>query len=254
MSSYAVRVPLTTIADLLQLLTREPGRPRITWYGTDGERVELSGAVLENWVSKTANLLVEEFDAGPGTRVRIDLPGHWRTVVWAFASWRVGACVVAVDDGPTDVVVTDRPGEHVGAPDLVAVTLPALARRFAGELPPSAVDAATAVMTYGDVLGWSPPVDAASPALVDASGTWTHATLPDHPTVAKAPRDSGRTALVADASSLLATLAVLADGGSVVLIAPDALARLAAGPGRLDALLGSEQVSTDLLRGSASDA
>lgn len=177
-SIYAVPVPVTTIADLLALLTREPGRPRITWYGDGGERVELSGAVLENWVNKTANLLVEEFDAGPGTRVLLDLPPHWRTVVWALATWRVGACVVIADGGSVDVVVTDRPELHPHAGhDLVAVTLPALARRFDGVLPVGAVDAASAVMTYGDALGWVPPSDLTAPALVGAGPDLPHAVL-----------------------------------------------------------------------------
>src|SRR5660398_217498 len=92
----------------------EAGRARVSWYGDGGERIELSGAVLENWVSKTANLLVEEFDAGPGVRVLVDLPPHWRTIVWAFAAWRVGACVVLPSDASApssgvDVVVSDRP-------------------------------------------------------------------------------------------------------------------------------------------------
>ena len=47
---------------LLAQLTAEPGRPRLTWYAP-AERVELSGHVLDNWVTKTANLLVEEYDA-----------------------------------------------------------------------------------------------------------------------------------------------------------------------------------------------
>ena len=63
---------------LLARLTADPGRPRLTWYGDDGERVELSGHVLDNWVTKTANLLVEEYQAGPLTRVLLDLPVHWR--------------------------------------------------------------------------------------------------------------------------------------------------------------------------------
>src|SRR6478609_1832263 len=117
------------VADLLRLVTREPGRPRLTWYGDDGERVELSGAVLENWVNKTANLLVEEFDAGPGSRVLMDLPMHWRTLVWMLAGWRVGACAVVEPSTSTDLVVTTQPGRHV-AP-VVAVSLGALARRFA---------------------------------------------------------------------------------------------------------------------------
>src|SRR5665647_605927 len=95
---------------LLAQLTAEPGRPRLTWYAP-AERVELSGHVLDNWVTKTANLLVEEYDAGPGTRVLLDLPVHWRSVVWAFAAWRVGACVIVPGPSTTrvDLVVTDHP-------------------------------------------------------------------------------------------------------------------------------------------------
>src|SRR5665647_3085341 len=150
---------------LLAQLTAEPGRPRLTWYAP-AERVELSGHVLDNWVTKTANLLVEEYDAGPGTRVLLDLPVHWRSVVWAFAVWRVGACVIVPGPSTTrvDLVVTDRPAAHSGG-DIVAVALPALARSFDGDLPPGVVDATGAVMTYGDVLTWMPEPDPLSPAL-----------------------------------------------------------------------------------------
>jgi uncharacterized protein (TIGR03089 family) len=169
---------VTTIADLLTLLTREPGRPRITWYGDGGERVELSGAVLENWVNKTANLLVEEFDAEPGTRVLLDLPVHWRSFVWALATWRVGACVVLGERPPAEVVVTDRPSRHAGGgQDLVAVAMSAFARRFDGELPAGAIDAASAVMTYSDALEWSPPRDPAAPALSGTGPDLAHSAL-----------------------------------------------------------------------------
>ncbi len=160
------------VAALLAALVREPGRPRLTWYGPDHERVELSGTVLANWVVKTTNLLVEELDAGPGTRVLLDLPAHWRALTWAPAVWRAGACVVRADaarapadGGRVDVVVTSRPDEHgTGAP-VVAVSLAALARSWAGPLPRGAVDAAAAVMTYPDALGWVPPVDTGAPAV-----------------------------------------------------------------------------------------
>jgi len=176
-------------------------RPFLTWYGHDGERVELSATVTANWVTKTANLLVEEFDAGPGTLVRLHLPPHWRTAVWALATWRVGAGVLLEDDMAADVHVTDRPGgvpsagggasrgdgasagrgasadgdasagSGLGAGrapsgEVVVVSLPALARRFDGELPPGAIDAAQAVMTYADVIGYVPPLDPSAAAVV----------------------------------------------------------------------------------------
>ena len=45
----------------------DPTRPLLTWYDdATGERTELSGATLANWVAKTANLLVDEVGAGAG--------------------------------------------------------------------------------------------------------------------------------------------------------------------------------------------
>lgn len=237
-------------------LTAEPGRPRLTWYGPDGERIELSGHVLDNWVTKTVNLLVEEYEAGPGTRVLVDLPPHWRTVVWALAVWRVGATVVLLegdDMSPVacDVVVTHRPaafGATVHPADVVAVALPALARRFDGDLPVGATDAAAAVMTYGDVLTWVPEPDPAADALVlgrravahqDLLG-WAAETLP-------AP-GSGRRLLVepdeqAAAPVLAAMLATYAADGSVVLCAPVVTAELAADPARRERLVTGERVT-----------
>src|ERR1035437_6909870 len=140
--------PPTSIAAVLRRLTADPGRPRLTWYGADGERVELSGHVLDNWVVKTTNLLVEEFEAGPGTTVLPDLPSHWRTVVWASATWQAGATVLVrgargergpaavAPSGPgsaaepADLVVCTDPAAHPRAASLVAVSLPALSRRF----------------------------------------------------------------------------------------------------------------------------
>ncbi|MBD8080201.1 TIGR03089 family protein [Cellulosimicrobium arenosum] len=224
------------VADLLRLVVREPGRPRLTWYGDDGERVELSGAVLENWINKTTNLLVEEFDAEPSTCVVLDLGVHWRAVVWAAAAWRTGATLVVADVGETvsaslpagaprpDVVVTARPADWAGSgAQLVAVALPALARRFDGELPPGSIDAASAVMTYGDQLGWVPAVDPGTRALVGSDGhdVEHRSLLTARSGVAPAP--GARVLLRGDGtvtSALRGVLDVLACDGSLVLLSP----------------------------------
>ena len=240
------------MADVLALLTGDPGRPRLTWYGPDGERIELSGAVLANWVSKTTNLLVEEFDAGPGVRIGLDLPAHWRMVVWALAAWRCGACVVVGEGVSTAaVVVTDRPASFPGVDQLVAVALPGLARRFDGELPAGAVDAASAVMTYGDQIGWAPEVvggEAAVDGVADAAVAhdglvaWAieGSATPDGARVLQAA-GSDRSAAVATA--LRGVLGVWARGGSIVLLGPDIVGALAADPVRRDKLIASERVT-----------
>jgi uncharacterized protein (TIGR03089 family) len=143
---------------LLHQLLADPGRPRVTWYGPDGERVELSGKVLLNWVSKTANLLVDELDAEPTTTVGLDLPAHWRTVSWLLATWAVGGHAVVAPEKPVDVLVTTRPtaGNLPESDHVVAVTLPALATSWAGTskagLPAGVVDAAAEVRTQPDVF------------------------------------------------------------------------------------------------------
>lgn len=255
-TAYAVKVPLSTVADVLAALQREPGRPRLTWYGDGGERIELSGAVLENWVSKTANLLVEEFDAGPGVRVLVDLPPHWRTIVWAFAAWRVGACVVLPSDASApssgvDVVVSDRPDRFGREAPVVAVALPALARTFGGALPAGAVDAAAAVMTYGDVIGWAPPVDPTALALVGTGPEVTHAQLigwADDATIPDGARTlvpTSVTGSVADgtARALHDVLRSLRSAGSVVLVDPATSEALASDTPRRDRLVATERIT-----------
>ncbi|MCU0266884.1 MAG: TIGR03089 family protein, partial [Actinomycetia bacterium] len=68
----------TTSGLLADTLHRDPARPLLTHYDdATGERVELSVATTANWVAKTANLLADELDVGPGAVVALALPRHW---------------------------------------------------------------------------------------------------------------------------------------------------------------------------------
>ncbi len=157
----------TTVPALLRaLVASDPGRPRITWYDdapgpTRGERIELSARVLANWVAKAANLLVDELDVEPGDRVLVHLPTHWRATYWLLAAWSVGAeVVVGAPDGDVCVVVTDDPASvaPAGTATVVAVTLPALARAWAGApLPAGAVDEAATLTGQPDVFDTDEP-------------------------------------------------------------------------------------------------
>jgi uncharacterized protein (TIGR03089 family) len=159
-------VPVDVPGLMRAMVLTDPTRPRLTWYGPDGERIELSGKVLDNWVAKAANLLVEEVDAGPDRRVAVDLPTGWRAVVWLLATWSTGACAVLPGDGDVagersgdpDAWVSDRPGSAAAAAAaeagalLIAVALPALAGSFGAGLPPGALDAAVEGRGRGDVF------------------------------------------------------------------------------------------------------
>jgi len=104
-----VRTPASVLAEILR---SDPARPRVTFYEdtdgpTRGERIELSGKVLANWVAKAGNALQDEYDLGPGSVVRLSLPPHWRAVYWAFAIWSVGATVDLVGEMTPNLVICD---------------------------------------------------------------------------------------------------------------------------------------------------
>lgn len=143
-------------------VARDNASPRVTFYErtpgpTHGERIELSGKVLLNWVSKAANMLTEEFDVEPGTRVALHIPAqHWRTQYWALAVWACGGSVLFSDceqgESPAeaDVLITCCP--VAGVADQIVVTLPALARAASEAVPSGAFDEAKEISTYSDVF------------------------------------------------------------------------------------------------------
>ncbi|WP_416404344.1 TIGR03089 family protein [Arthrobacter sp. LFS091] len=195
--------------------------PRLTWYGPDSERVELSGRVLDNWVAKTSNLLQDELDAEPGMAVRLDLPAHWKSFVWALAAWQLGLEVV-FDDSSADLLVTDKPDDGAGAgfDAVVAVPLAALAMRWPGELPAGVVDYAAEVRSHGDVFMAHNEPDGDLPA-VRSTTAHAHAELIDG---FAATQEPGVRLLVRAADGLeeglSASLGAWKQDGSVVLVHP----------------------------------
>jgi uncharacterized protein (TIGR03089 family) len=163
-----------TPADLLAgALRRAPAAPLLTWYDDAAdERVELSATTFANWVAKTANLLQDEFDVGPGSLVSLALPVHWQTAAALLAVWSCGAAVLdtaAEDDGrlaDVDLVLVSQnriaPLEDAGlggddGVPLLGLSLHPLGlgmRDYAG----SARDFALEVRTAGDVfVPYQPP-------------------------------------------------------------------------------------------------
>src|SRR3954464_887310 len=119
--------PAGVLADALR---RNPSAPLVTFYDdVSGERTELSGTTLANWVAKTANLLQDEFDVGPGSTVAVALPVHWQTAAVLLAVWSCGAAVL--DTAPEDA-------GRLAAVDVVLAAqdrLPALEEELAGDGP-----------------------------------------------------------------------------------------------------------------------
>lgn len=235
-SSGKQAITADSITGLLEALrTDNPTSPRLTWYGTSGERVELSGRVLENWVAKTANFLVEELDAERETTVGLDMPMHWRSLVFSLATWAAGASVLIPDTAsagkefgsasqelsPAIIVTSDPNGTRdrwASASDVVAVALPALAMRWDGELPQGCIDYTEEVRSYSDVFYPFDSADGDDTAWISSKD----GSSASYAELFARPRPSRERVLVTAESGWVASISdvvsIWASGGSIVLL------------------------------------
>jgi uncharacterized protein (TIGR03089 family) len=166
-----------TPSDLLPgALRRDPSAPLVTYYDdATGERVELSMTTLANWVAKTANLLQDEFDVGPGSTVAVALPIHWQTAAVLLGVWSCGAAVLdtaSEDEGrlaDADVLLAAQDRltalEELDGPELMGLSLHPLGMGMTGYLG-EARDFALEVRGHGDTFFPHRRPDPESPGLV----------------------------------------------------------------------------------------
>ncbi|GGM01607.1 TIGR03089 family protein [Nakamurella endophytica] len=102
-------MPTLTAALLGPLLARDPHRPRITGYTTDG-RAELSTASLANWSAKVAGLLRDELGAAPGDVAFVGTPPGWQTAAVLLGCWWAGLAVTDRDDPAAVAAFVPDPG------------------------------------------------------------------------------------------------------------------------------------------------
>ena len=137
----------------------------LTFYDdATGERTELSGTTLANWVAKTANLLVDGCGLGPGDRAAVLLPPHWQTAAVLLGAWSAGLEVAMIDprfaDLPSsaaemsaqyDVLFTAAEPllDKVDAADRFVLGLAPMAMPLR-EVPAGFVDYVTEVRQHGD--------------------------------------------------------------------------------------------------------
>ncbi|MCO1654749.1 TIGR03089 family protein [Pseudonocardia humida] len=162
---------MTLTAALLDPLRTGPdaARPLITYYDdATGERIELSAVTTANWAAKAANLLREECDVEPGTKVALLLPPHWQTAAVLLAAWWCGAEVVT-EPGAAEWVLCDADRVDLALADdppggVVALSLDAFGKGIPG-LPVGVLDFATEVrLQPDDFVPWQ-PLPAEAPAL-----------------------------------------------------------------------------------------
>jgi uncharacterized protein (TIGR03089 family) len=141
---------------------RDGGAPFLTYYDdASGERIELSAVTTANWVAKTANLLVDEYDLESGETVAIGLPPHWLGVVWALSTWSVGASLTG---GVGTLAITGPDFAIRGSRETVASALLPLGGRFREPVPEGIQDYGAEVYNHPDVFVAFDPPAATSPA------------------------------------------------------------------------------------------
>ncbi len=228
-------------------LSRDPGRPLLTWYddGT-GERVELSVATYANWVAKAASLLVEEHDLERGDVFLVDLPSHWLGPVFLGAAWTAGLAVAfPASEAAPNAVVCGPASLATWAPraddlPVLACSLLPMGVRFADPLPPGVHDVGVEVWGQPDAFTPYDAPDGSDVALVE--GPVTHDELFGSQVAAGSSQNStggDRLLLTANPASPPGVAAVsrpLVSGGSLVLVA-------GADPARLDAIAEAERVT-----------
>lgn len=146
---------------LASAVRRYPTTPLLTFYDdSSGDRTELSGATLDNWVSKTANMLLDGMGLGPGDTVAVLMPPHWQTAAILLGVASAGLTAdISVQAGPVDALFT--------TPDQVtAASTKATGDRYATGLLPFAMplrslpdgyqDYVLEVRNYGDHFGGAP--------------------------------------------------------------------------------------------------
>lgn len=200
----------------------DPSQPLVTYYDmATGERVELSTTTTANWVAKTSNFLVDELDAGPGSRIRIGLPSHWLTTVWILSAWNVGAAVV----DHTAEIGLSGPDLVADEPQRVAASLRPLGGRFPAP-PVGFLDLGAEVPGHGDHFVALDPPEPSTLALDLDGGASSHADV-----IASVAPDDARRLVVPGGIRRDAELIAAAclGGGSLVIVAsatPEQISRV----------------------------
>jgi uncharacterized protein (TIGR03089 family) len=217
------------ISERLRRRTATAGAdPLVTYYdlGT-GERTELSGVTVTNWVAKTCHLLTDEYGLDLGDVVLLDVarthPGHWVTSCLELACWALGM-TVATDDGDGARLVVAGPLYTTAAAraadlgvDLLACSLHPLGLPFAEKLPDGVADFSLEVRGQPDQFaGVAVPGEEPAWRSVETSLTQAELAAVDGSTGRRLLRPTTPWATARDG-----VVAALIGGGSVVIAVGD---------------------------------
>ncbi len=212
--------PQTIPAVVAERISADPGSPLLTYYDNAiGMRIELSGATLDNWAAKTANMLVDGLGLGAGDRAAVLLPPHWLHAAVVLGTWAAGLALV---DGACEVAFcgdeTAKEALALHATDTYIVGMDSLTG-ISADVPAGAEDFVSEVRAYGDRFV---PVSPVGPDDLARAGQ-THAELYEAAGARAAAFDlrKGDRVLIHAADQTPVTewlLAPLVVGGSIVVV------------------------------------
>lgn len=160
---------------LKTLLEADPSVPRLTCYDeTTGGRTDLSAQTLDNWASKIANMLHDEFDLVAGDQAWIDLPLIWQAACIILGCERAG--VTVSDDEPLVVFTTAEKlsmwEEKFPDAYLAVLTDDPFGRgvvECGDDIPPGVIDFGPEVRFHPDVYLGAGPDSEEAPVIGEAS-------------------------------------------------------------------------------------
>jgi len=219
----------STLESLRRRQLAEHGpQPCVTWYDlSTGERTELSNTTFDNWVAKTANLMVE-LGIGAGDTVAVGLPPHWQRNVWWAAIWAMGAVLDSHGSdasGPALMVCTLDRATASDADETVVCSLLPLGRPLPDPPPASCIDYALDVRTQPDRFSAPLPV-ATDDALISETTVMSNADVivaVQGEVTRRGLTTSARLLVESDSDAVLAHVAALLVGGSQVIVGGDTM-------------------------------
>lgn len=156
------------VRDLEEAAARIASRssPAYIWRTAEGQRLELSGRVIENWAAKTANLLTEQCDASPGDALVLEGPAHWRLAALGFGALRAGLDLLIPGPGVTGRLWAGLTPSSLmdEAETALLVAHGGLAQRYDGPVgeswPEHVLDFVAEVRSCGDLFFPADPIPA----------------------------------------------------------------------------------------------
>ena len=147
---------LAAVELLKRLLSSDGSVPRLTAYDeTTGGRTDLTAVTLDNWASKIANMLHDEFDLDAGDTAWIDLPEIWQAACLVLGTERAGVELSPADPMVVFTTSAKLSDWEAAFPEayLAVVTDDVFGRgvvETGGSIPPGVIDFGPEVRMYPD--------------------------------------------------------------------------------------------------------